>query len=763
MAPRIVTLALALLLASPLAGAVVSPVDDDAGTGRDAPDAPDPSFVVATNVVHSAFAVVLVDLADTYGFEGVAGDRVSLHARGTLGCYTLFDPSLAERGTYGCSYGEAMELPAPEFTLDATGTWYVQFAQLVAGPYRFVIAQNAPAPDLALTAPLTGDEALMPGADPTCGTGAPVTATAGAGDAAHPSLVYAALKTGFRAVVAWETPDAVAASLVASVEGGAPVTLTETSARLQHVFVLDGLPVGRALCFTPEGGAPHALRLVNAMNAHDGVAYSLNLLVLANEQPDRATLEAGLDDFATSLWDATEGHVRAGRIVAVFGDYERHNSGWATCYVGSAATGNRPLCENVYDVIFTYDGSAGGAAQTYKDAIQDPARAIWMDQEFQAPVFGVSDDVGNVLLHEMGHYAFGMLDLYGNLAGTDADCWDPARGLSVMGGNRAATEFDDEVNRCPNEAIIVDYVPSYTLLRERFPLVPDRAGVIDAGPYGDGGAYARHSFVVAPQASDAVDLDLQDDAGSGRDAPDGRDGAPRIEPGIVYTGIGLGAFADLGDAYVFHGDAGQTFEGWSDGNVGCYTLFAPDETELGTACAYGGAPINTGPLVVTLPATGDYRFRVAQLAPAQYRFAFGLDAPAPDVRLLLVSQDDAGSGRDAPDGREDAPRVAPGVVHSATSLGPILDATDAFVFHAQAGQVVEVWADGGVGCLDVVGPDGVSLAGTCMIPGALPARAVVTLQASGDHLLSLNFVSPAQYRFAFGLDAPAPPVPPLMG
>lgn len=556
---------------------------------------------------------------------------------GALPCFDLYDPSRASReaqpGGSGCSYSELPLSTDEPFAVDATGTWYLRVTPTGAGDYRFVIARDEPVPDLSVLGNVAPVAPLPRGSDPTCGLGAPVAATHGAGDAALPSLVYAALKTGFRAVVAWETEDAFPATLAASLDGGASVTLSEATPRRQHVFVLDGLPVGATLCFTPQGGSAHAMRLANAMNAHDGEAYVMSLLVLANEQPDRAALEAGLDRYARVLYDATDGHVRTGRIVTLFGDAERHNSGWVTCYLTSIVTGDRPLCQNVYDVLFTYDGSIGGAAQTYADGIQDPAQTIWMNQYLQAPLVGLPDDVGMVLAHEMGHYAFGMADYYGNLAGTDPDCWDAAKGLSIMGGNRDATEYDDEVNRCPNEALFPDYVPSWTYMRERFPLIPDRT-VIDAGPAGDGGVYARHSFVLLPQASEHVDADPQDDAGSGRDAGGSFETAVRVAPGVVHRAIGLGPAPDLVDMYVFHVAAGQSIEVMADGGLGCYTLFGPDGAEIESACSYGGAPVNTGPVLAVAGQSGDHYLEVANLMPAAYRFGIGLDEAAPDLGLL---------------------------------------------------------------------------------------------------------------------------------
>ena len=753
---------IALLLATPLAPALQDP-QDDAGSGRDAPDAPDPSFLVETNVVLEGSIASLSDDYDTYGFEGRVGDVVDVRVSGATGCFSLIDPSFVNRGTMGCSVSEANTLTNGPKSLDMDGTWFVRLFSFHPALYRFTIALNLAPRDVSLTGPYLGTVPLAPGADPTCGTGAPVTATSGEGPS---GLVYAALKTGFRAVVAWETAEPVAATLTASLDGGEAQPFTEKVPRTQHVFVLDALPEGRSLCFTPQGGSAHALRLANAMNANDGAAYTVNLLVLGNEQPTRSAVENALDVFAESFWDATDGHVRAGRIVALFGDYERHNSGWVSCYLTSIVTGDRPFCQNVYDVIFTYDLNPAAAAATYLDAIREPEPAIWMGQTTQAGLLDL-DEPGRVLNHEMGHYTFGAMDLYGTLegatVGTDPDCWDAAKGLSVMGGERDATEYDDEVNRCPNEAIIEGYVPTWTLLREDFPLVPDRAGVIDAGPAGDGGAYARRSIVVVPQASDVGPMEMQDDAGSGHDAPDAAEDAVRIQPGILYHGLGL-VGNDFQDAYALHADAGQRIEVRLDGSLGCYYLHAPSGEQLAFACSYENAPLNTGPLVVLATQGGDHVLRVAHLAPAAYRFGYALDGPAPDVRPFVApdAQDDAGSGRDAPrDLTVDAPLVEPGRVYSAQSTPDwsyLAYDEDAFRFEGAAGQAVEFRVASAFACYTLRDAAGAPMDATrCIRAGVVdegPGHAI--LPATGTYYLAVTSMTPGAYRFGFGLDAPAP-------
>lgn len=633
--PRGLRALLVALLFVPVAAAVVPDVQNDAGMGRDAPSAPDASFVVATNVVHEGVSAVLADDRDVYGFAGAIGDRIEVRARGTLGCPRVIDPLLVDRGTQGCVYGEAANLASPAYVLDMAGTWFVAFPNLAAGPYRFIIASNEPATDLGHTRAVTVDpQPPRAGTDPTCGRGTPVTETYGEGPS---GLVFAALKTGTRAVITWTTPEPTVAYLEYSIDGGQwAIGGSDSTARTSHVFVLDGLPRNQTLCFTPQGLPPQALSLRNAMFAHDGDAYVLNLLVLANEQPTTSQLAAGLDSFAIGLNDATDGHVKAGRIIVLLGDLEAHNSGWTTCYVPmvfvSLAMGDPgiPSCHRAADVIFTADAAPQGAASTYKDAIWNPLASIWMNSYWQAGTVNLGDDVGMVLTHEMGHYAFGAMDLYGDVAGTDGtDCFDAATGISVMGGDRAASEFDDEVNRCPNEEVIAGYVPTWTLLRERFPLVPDRAGSIAVGPTDAGDAYARTDVIVLPQSGGMDAQAPHDDAGSGRDAGGSPEGAVPVVPGVVYDAMGLGPFPDLLDHYSFEAAAGQRLKLFADGNLGCYTVYTSGGVEVESACRYSWAPLFNSGVDVVLPTDGTYVVEMANLVVAPYRFAFTLDGDMP--------------------------------------------------------------------------------------------------------------------------------------
>ena len=318
-------------------------------------------------------------------------------------------------------------------------------------------------------------------------------------DESLPNLAWAALKTGFRFAVAWSSESPTTGSLTYTVANGTPQTVSETLPTRAHLLVLDGLPVGKALCFTvTEGGtttALHAVRLANAMTSfQEGSphgAYTMNSLVLVNELGDLAEVQEGVDDYADRLWDATDGWVRAGATLIIVNDPAHHNAGWVTCYV---ITLGPPLCTQVYDVLFTNDAAPQGAASTYRRGVHEPRAAIWMNQYHQAMPGPVSmDDTGSVLTHEMGHYIFDMDDLYGDPVVPDSqDCDVPGLSISIMGGPREATEFDDEVNRCPTQPS--GYVPSWTLMRAEFPRIPDRTTEPLDGPDGNGGLHLQRTY-----------------------------------------------------------------------------------------------------------------------------------------------------------------------------------------------------------------------------------------------------------------------------
>ncbi len=529
------------------ARAMMDMLDNDADSGSDAPDVPTPAIVVQSGVAYRGIVGLGApsDRSDFYAFHVSKGDQIQASYVGSdPSCSPLWAPSgtLALRSSCPGWSGPRT------ITAHESGIWYFEASEYGPGPYEFSIGINEP-PD-----PLQGefyaldeanglDEALLegavgdfvfegetglealppgPGADPSCG-GRPASEAAsssGRGDPSIESLTWAALKNGSRAAVIWESDNATRGSLTFSVSGGQTAVMEEAVERTVHLFVIDRLPVGQTLCFSVAQGNQtsdlHAVRLVNAMNDYDPVdqSYTINLLALSNEEYTRGQrdlITSSFDAYASRLNDASDGYVRAGRTILVHGDLHNHHSGFHTCRLPNLfMTIRTPTCNQVFDVVYTYDMLPEAEAATHSDGIQHRDAAIYMNNRmFDKLLSADADAMGATLVHEMGHYAFGAQDLYG-LAGQTGGCFDPETRISVMGNNPRATEFDDEINRCPDESLddaLGVYTPSWTHLRERFPAVPERAGHPLPGPTGPGAIYSLHTYTAVGDVPLPTELD----------------------------------------------------------------------------------------------------------------------------------------------------------------------------------------------------------------------------------------------------------------
>ncbi|MEK6974762.1 MAG: PKD domain-containing protein [Candidatus Thermoplasmatota archaeon] len=317
-------------------------------------------------------------------------------------------------------------------------------------------------------------------------------------DDSLPGFAWATLKTGFRFAVVWSSEDLTTGSLTYTIGNGTARTVSETAPTRLHLIVVDGITEGRTLCFTASMGGTttplHAVRTVNAMTSYVAGtphgSYSMNFLVLSNEQGDQAEVEAGLESYGNLLWDATDGWVRAGAVLLIQGNAVQGNIGWPTCYL---AGGIAFVCENLYDVLVTNAAAPQGAASTYAQGIRDPDAAIWMNQYHQAMPGPLSlDDFGAVLTHEVGHYAFNMADLYGDNTVVTTECFDSSTGISIMAGSRDASEFDDPATPCPNQPS--GYTTSWEFLQGQFKGVPDRPSGPEKGPDGNGGIFLTRTY-----------------------------------------------------------------------------------------------------------------------------------------------------------------------------------------------------------------------------------------------------------------------------
>ncbi len=129
--------------------------------------------------------------------------------------------------------------------------------------------------------------------------------------------------------------------------------------------------------------------------------------------------------------------------------------------------------------------------------------------------------------------------------------------------------------------------------------------------------------------------------------------------------------------------------------------------------------------------------------------------------------DDAGSGRDAPEAPIDDVRIEPGRVHWGNLTGATLDPSDWFALPVRAGDAVSarLWAD--LACLEIATPAGAVIADACgTMAYAFEAQASAVAPANGVVFVVvrayLDDVTDA-YRVSAGVNAPAPPTTPQAG
>lgn len=141
---RLVATLLAVSLV-PLVGAIPV-VDDDAGSGQDAPNSPSAGAVPVTPGVAYSGAFGPTDPADVYSFNATSGSAIQVAMWPVSTCIAIYDPSGAVRKNV-CTAGNLYWVES--MTADATGTWRVALSQPFrsATPYRFSVGVGAPAPN----------------------------------------------------------------------------------------------------------------------------------------------------------------------------------------------------------------------------------------------------------------------------------------------------------------------------------------------------------------------------------------------------------------------------------------------------------------------------------------------------------------------------------------------------------------------------------------------------------------------------------------
>lgn len=131
-------------------GGAVPVIDNDAGSGRDAPNsfaasAANP-ILISSGVVYSGWQTgIPLDSSDFFAFDAVAGDTIQARASGPLGCDYLWAPDgTNDPAHFSCTVGE--QLTSLVITANLTGRWHFQYSYIEAQPYFFSIGVNEPAP-----------------------------------------------------------------------------------------------------------------------------------------------------------------------------------------------------------------------------------------------------------------------------------------------------------------------------------------------------------------------------------------------------------------------------------------------------------------------------------------------------------------------------------------------------------------------------------------------------------------------------------------
>ncbi|HEX2021783.1 MAG TPA: S8/S53 family peptidase [Candidatus Thermoplasmatota archaeon] len=267
------------------------------------------------------------------------------------------------------------------------------------------------------------------------------------------------------------------------------------------------------------------------------------------------------------------------------------------------------------------------------------------------------------------------------------------------------------------------------------------------------------SFPAAPAASPFP----QDDAGSGRDAPDALADDVVLSPDVRYEAIA--APDDLHDWYALDAAGpGPLSFSYAPTTYGCLEVTDAAGARIGyRACRGGVAP---GGGTVTLPAAGRYylhhRLLLSQggvdvedgVARYVFGFAFAGTPPPPDPVAVpdasLREQDDAGSGRDAGANASSAVAILPNAAYSGWTDGHAFpDHEDWYriegaVFGDEVGATLSA---PGEACISIVDAGGRSLAPSACSP-TQSATGPVRLPGDGPWFVAVNTLAPSGYGFS---------------
>lgn len=130
-----------------------------------------------------------------------------------------------------------------------------------------------------------------------------------------------------------------------------------------------------------------------------------------------------------------------------------------------------------------------------------------------------------------------------------------------------------------------------------------------------------------PDRSDVPTDAVEDDAGSGVDAPNERADDVRVDPQVRYQGNLTAAEEDW---YAFEGEAGQTLQVRTYGTTQHWFTVVDPDGDMAFLGRQFGPLISSTPVNVSLTQSGTWYLHFYGGGVDHYRFSFGLDEPAPD-------------------------------------------------------------------------------------------------------------------------------------
>ncbi|HWL38502.1 MAG TPA: PPC domain-containing protein [Frankiaceae bacterium] len=679
---------LPLTVASPASAAPLP--QNDAGTGRDAPGVPTPTFRVEPGRVYSGTVDgYVLDKADWYAFSAPAGATLEARGSGAFSCVRLANAAGAELA-YSCGVAaESTSLATAVAT--AAGTYYVQVSALQPDAYRFSVGVGEPAPSpapvgLLSTSPVAPLPSLVvPPVGPATTTGEHVVvAVVDTGVnpyheflrapalTAHPSGWLSGFPASASPVaLSLGAPDYATAAaadaptlntLARSTYDPVSDTFDERLYTFPGTRVVGGISFSRPTADEPSlpdrpviddtgyGSASAGLAAGSGTGAADG-----NVLVVAVEA-DVTTYPEAVRWVARQPWiDAvvmSAGFAANAPFITTSPTGTRDGIEWAT---REAAASGKPVIVPANRV---FTALVPSACSTHTDAYAGPAWVTRVGMRpSAAPAHCVPVDAVAATTFAPAHDSLTAMP-----AATDVTAY-PANLAGhfahvLLAGRRAGSAADRTavldhllhaampVPRAGNDPMPASPV---TLAEQGYGLVDQDA--LDAASTrllaGSGPAprpettewFARdralRTALWGPESATSgpplASVFVHDDASSGADAPETPAGAPVLMPGWVYDGIRYGG-DDTYDWFAFSGAAGDTFQLEHSGGNACFTLVGPDGVAFaGSSCSL--AYLSSPSVTATLDRAGTWYLRVDGAAPSTYSFGFTLDGSAPPLVL----------------------------------------------------------------------------------------------------------------------------------